>query len=120
MATRNNEFNENLSSTSIIPERKIDDIILLTHNTVIIIFQAYIQIVVVILGIFGNVLSIVIFTTNKKRDMISAQYLRVLAVTDLGMLLISGLHRYITHGIPYIQGEKEYGFNLLAKITVAC
>jgi hypothetical protein len=86
---------------------------------VISIFQGYIAIALVCVGIFGNVLSMVIFTINKKRDMVSAQYLRVLAVSDSGMLILVGLRNFIAKGVPYATGN-DVGFDMLVEFTAAC
>jgi hypothetical protein len=82
-------------------------------------FQAYITMTLVCVGIFGNVLSMVIFTINKKRDMVSAQYLRVLAVSDSGMLILVGLRNFIAKGVSYAFGN-DVGFDVLVEFTAAC
>ncbi|XP_064635232.1 growth hormone secretagogue receptor type 1-like [Lineus longissimus] len=110
-------------STIGVHKSRTDDVIVGLQKATAL-FQAYILPVIVCAGIFGNVLSVVIFTINKKRDTVSAQYLRVLAVTDSGMLLLSGLRAFIKWGIPYASGgHREFdqmGFDLMLKFAAAC
>ena len=51
--------------------------------------QAYVSIVLICIGFAGNLMSILIFTVNRERDVVSAQYLRVLAVTDTGVIILA-------------------------------
>jgi hypothetical protein len=50
------------------------------------VFGGYFIITFIVIGLFGNVLSIVIFIRRRKRDNASAVYLGCLAVSDLGNL----------------------------------
>jgi hypothetical protein len=58
--------------------------------TYIAVFGGYLIIVFIGLGLFGNVLSIIIFIRQRRRDSVSSIYLGCLAVSDTGNL-VSGI-----------------------------
>lgn len=45
-------------------------------------FSVYVMIVVMFIGFFGNLLSIVVFIYRRKKDRVSAQFLGPLAAVD--------------------------------------
>jgi hypothetical protein len=82
-------------------------------------FQAYALIVIVLVGVIGNLISIIIFTLNIKKEAISAQYLRVLAAADAGVLLLVGLRNWLAKGLPFISGS-DAAFDATVDITCVC
>ncbi|XP_064639865.1 P2Y purinoceptor 2-like [Lineus longissimus] len=81
----------------------------------------YIMGVVMILGIFGNILSIVIFGRCKRRDLVTVTYLTPLAYADL-ITLIYGAFSWISTGIYekpvayfYVEAQPSFAPMLLCK-----
>jgi hypothetical protein len=58
----------------------------------------YILGVVITLGIFGNILSIVVFLRCKRKDLVTVTYLTPLAMADLGTLLY-GAYTWLVSGV---------------------
>ncbi|XP_064641652.1 FMRFamide peptide receptor frpr-18-like isoform X1 [Lineus longissimus] len=81
--------------------------------------QAYVMIVVLLLGIFGNTLSFVIFLRVRKRADACVQYLSCLAVSDTGVILIIGVTDWFAFGLKHITNG-EYGFNLISYSDASC
>jgi hypothetical protein len=112
-------FGGGTSFSKVDGQNMADDDVILKLRFAISFFQAYMTITLVCVGIFGNVLSIVIFTINKKRDVVSAQYLRVLAISDTGMLLFVGFRNFLAKGASHATGS-DVTFDLLLRFTPVC
>jgi hypothetical protein len=70
------------------------------------IFNSYIELIFLIMGIFGNVMSMIIFTRNRKKDSASATYLFCLAISDSTTLMFNALPIWIERGIKDMSGGR--------------
>jgi hypothetical protein len=73
--------------------------------------EAYVIPVFMILGIFGNVLSFVVFIRSRKRADASVQYFSTLALSDTGFILFLGVTDWINYGLGYITNG-AFAFNI--------
>ena len=89
-----------------------------TLTTALNIFQAYVVLPVVILGIFGNTMSIAIFSRSFKRDSATSQYCVALAVSDCSMVILVGLKNWLSEGLAHISSGQLYFNPLVASNTV--
>ncbi|XP_064623706.1 growth hormone secretagogue receptor type 1-like [Lineus longissimus] len=64
-------------------------------------FGGYLTILTILLGVVGNIISLIIFIRQRKKDSASAIYLGCLAVTDLGNL-ISGIIFWAHQSLYYM------------------
>jgi hypothetical protein len=73
---------------------------------IIAIIQGYVTIIVAFIGVFGNLLSLVVFFRVRKRRDAAVQYLGCLAVTDTFSVLFIGFIIWVNIGLGYITGGK--------------
>ena len=71
----------------------------------------YLFLSIVVVGIFGNLINIAIYSTNKLRRALIFNFLLCLSITDLVILLLCGIET----GIEY-----KFDINLRNSSTVAC
>jgi hypothetical protein len=73
--------------------------------------QNYVLIGVVIMGIFGNTFSFVIFVRTQKREDATVQYFSCLALSDTGVILVRGLTEWL---------DGALSFNLMNYSSITC
>jgi hypothetical protein len=81
--------------------------------------EAYVIPVFLLLGIFGNTLSFVIFIRVRKRADAVVQYFTTLAVSDTGVILFLGVSDWINYGLGYITNGR-FAFNIWVHSDASC
>ena len=77
------------------------------HNTGRDIY-AYVTPVIIIIGIFGNLISVKVFTSKVMRRLSSSYYLVTLSASDLVVLLTYVLLEWLNRGLPRWPGNHRY------------
>ena len=74
---------------------------------------------VILIGVFGNTLSMIIFIKTRKRTDATIQYLTCLALTDTGVLLTLGLFTWVAYGLDDLTNGASF-FHLATYSGVSC
>jgi hypothetical protein len=81
--------------------------------------QSYIMAGVLIIGIFGNMLSFVIFFRTRKRADACVQYLSILALSDIGVVISRGVTEWVNSGLGYIT-DGSLSYNMYQYSSLSC
>jgi hypothetical protein len=81
--------------------------------------EGYIIPAIMILGVFGNILSLVVFIRTRRRADAPVQYLGLLAVSDSGVILTLGLAHWLYYGLSYVTGGVT-SFNIMTVSSFTC
>ena len=69
---------------------------------------AYVTPVIIVIGIFGNIVSVKVFTSKVMRRLSSSYYLVTLSISDLIVLLTYVLFDWLNRGLPRWPGNRRY------------
>jgi hypothetical protein len=77
------------------------------------------MVVVLSIGIFGNMLSFVVFFRSRKRADACVQYLGCLALSDTAVIASRGVTEWINSGLKYLT-DGALAFNLFQYSSLSC
>ena len=69
---------------------------------------AYVTPVIIVIGIFGNIVSVKVFTSKVMRRLSSSYYLVTLSISDLVVLFTYVLFDWLNRGLPRWPGNRRY------------
>jgi hypothetical protein len=95
------------------------DHLLAALERVSLVIQGYIIPSLLLLGIFGNTISVVVFVRTRKRADAPVQYLSCLAVSDTGVILTLGFVHWLDAGLSYVTNG-AYSFSISKYSTEIC
>jgi hypothetical protein len=81
--------------------------------------QGYIIPFLLLLGMTGNILSLVVFIRVRKRADASVQYLSTLAVSDTGFIVFIGILDWVSYGLGYVT-DGRYAFDFYTHSNATC